>query len=86
MKIKNGYVLREVAGSTVVVPFGTDNTFANMLKLNETGKLLWEALAKGAEIEDLCALLVGEYEIDLDTAKADAERFVESLHRQGILE
>ena len=86
MKIKNGYILREVAGSTVVVPFGADNTFASMLKLNETGKLLWEALMEGAQLEDLCAALVREYEIDAETARADAEKFVASLQRQGILE
>ena len=86
MKIKNGFVLREVAGSTVVVPLGTDHTFKSMLKLNGAGALLWEALVKGAEIEELCALLVEEYEIDADTARADAERFADSLRRQGILE
>ena len=86
MKIKNGFVLRDVAGSTVVVPLGADHTFKSMLKLNGTGKLLWEALTEGATEEALCALLVSEYEVDGDVAKKDVSLFLESLRRLGVLE
>ena len=86
MKIKDGFVLREVAGNTVVVPLGNEHTFSNMLKLNETGKLLWERLTKGATLEELCSLLVEEYEVDETTAKADAERFVSTLQKWNIIE
>ena len=86
MKIKDGFVLREVAGSTVVVPLGADHTFGSMLKLNETGKLLWEALALGTTEEALSALLVSSYEVDSATASADVEKFLLSLRRLGVLE
>ncbi len=86
MKIKDGFVLREVAGSTVVVPLGTDHTFGSMLKLNEAGKLLWEALAEETTRDALYALLVSEYGIDAERAKQDADKFLDSLRCRSVLE
>ena len=86
MKIKDGFVLRDVAGSTVVVPLGVDHTFQSMLKLNATGKLLWEKLTVGTTEETLVALLVSEYEIDEETATRDVRAFLDSLRHRGILE
>jgi hypothetical protein len=44
MKLKEGFVLRDVAGSCVVVPTGTDLNFNGMISLNDTGKVLWQRL------------------------------------------
>ena len=86
MKIRDGYMVREVAGTTVVVPLAADSSFNGMLKLNETGKFLWDALAKGAELDELVAGVLEEYDIDEATARADVEKFVESLKGVGALE
>ncbi len=86
MKIKDGYILSEVAGTTVVVPINPDHTFRSMLKLNGTGKLLWERLVKGATEEELTALIVAEYEIDAETAAKDVARFLTSLRERGVIE
>ncbi len=86
MKLKNGFILREVAGSTVVVPLDPMHTFGGMLQLNGTGKFLWEKMSTETTEEALVSALVSEYEIDAETAKADAERFFASLRAFGILE
>lgn len=86
MKIKSGFIVREVAGSTVAVPLDPTHTFGNMLKLNGTGKFLWEKLCADVTLEELVSLLVEEYEIDAPTAKRDIERFLESLRALGALE
>lgn len=86
MKIKNGFIVREVAGSTVVVPLDPTHTFGNMLKLNGTGKFLWEKLSVDVTLDELVSFLVAEYEIDTSTAKRDIERFLESLRTLGALE
>lgn len=85
MKIKEGYVLSEVAGTVVVVPVNPDHTFRNMLKLNSTGKLLWEALLEETTKDALAALLVSEYEIDMVVALADVEKFLATLRTYGVL-
>ena len=38
MKLKEGFVLREVAGQTVVLPASTDLDLNMMITLNETAK------------------------------------------------
>lgn len=86
MKLKNGYILREVAGSTVVVPLDPTSTFCNMLRLNETGKFLWEKLAADVAEDELVSALVAEYEIDCDTARRDIETFLNSLREFKALE
>ena len=42
MKLKDGFVLRTVAGETVVLPSGDATNFDMMITLNETGRFLWE--------------------------------------------
>ena len=44
MKLKKGFVLREVAGETVVVPVEAELKFNGMITLNEAAKVLWNVL------------------------------------------
>ena len=47
MKIKKGFVLRDVAGRSVVVATGAAaKRFRGMVMLNETGKEIWTNLTK----------------------------------------
>lgn len=85
MKIKDGYLLREVAGTPVVVPLSSDTTFRNMLKLNESGKFLWEHLAEETTREALIAALLEEYEVEEARAAADVDAFLATLGELGVL-
>ena len=60
MKLKEGFVLRKVSGQTVVLPTGGDLDLNMMIKLNDTGRFIWERLEKGAEVEELVADLLQE--------------------------
>ena len=86
MKLKEGFVLRDVAGSCVVVPTGADINFNGMISLNDTGKTLWQRLDAEATMDDLVDALTAEYDVDRDTAKVGAERFVEKLRQHGFIE
>ena len=86
MKIKPGYKVRKMCGSSIVVAVGTGDEFNGMITLNDSGELLWSCLSKGAELEELSALLVAEYGIDEAVAKADAEEFVRKIEGAGFLE
>lgn len=44
MKIKEGFILRTIAGQHVVVPTGQHLDLSLMITLNETGAFLWEKL------------------------------------------
>ena len=86
MKLKPGFILREVAGDTVVVPTGAELNFNGMITLNGTAKTLWCALEKGATIEELTKALLDEYDVDAETAAMHAEKFVEKLKGLDFLE
>lgn len=85
MKLKEGFVLRTVAGDTIVVPTGATLDLNMMITLNETGKFLWEKLEKGAEEEELVAALLSEYDVAEETAKAHVVAFVQKLNGHGFL-
>lgn len=85
MKLKEGFVLRTVAGDTIVVPTGATLDLNMMITLNDTGKFLWEKLEKGAEVEELVAALLAEYDVDEARARAHVAAFVEKLNGHGFL-
>ena len=85
MQLKEGFILRSVAGETVVIPSGETLELNMMITLNETGKFLWERLEKGVEVDELVAALLQEYEVDEETAKAHVTRFVGKLNENGFL-
>lgn len=87
MKIKDGFVLREVAGSWIVLPLEAETiNFSGMLTLNDSGKMLWELLKKGCSPEDMVKSLLEEYEVSEDQAKPDVEEFIEKLVKVGCVE
>ena len=87
MKVKEGFVLRSVAGSNVVVPVGAASVdFNGMITLNDSGAFLWRELEKGADVDSLTAALLREYEVDEETVRKCAADFTEKLLDAGCLE
>lgn len=87
MKLKDGFVLREIAGSFMVVPVGRrTQEIPGVIALTETGALLWKRLAEGADEKDLVQALLDDYEVSEDQATADVRAFVEKAAEQGLLE
>lgn len=86
MKLKEGFVLREVAGSVVVLPTGEDLDMNMMITLNGTGRFLWEKLETGAEEEELVQSMLAEYAVDEATARAHIAAFCAKLRENGFFE
>jgi hypothetical protein len=86
MHLKDGFLLRKVAGEFVVVPGGNAMVdFKAMITLNETGAFLWEALQEEKTEGDLVSALLGEYDVDEATAKEDVSAFVHLLKEKNLL-
>ena len=88
MKICEGMVLRSLAGCFIVTGDGRSPVdFSKVISLNETAAYLWgEVKDKEFSVDDLAALLTARYDVDEQTAKADAEKLVESWRDAGLLE
>ena len=85
MKLKDGFILRSVAGQSVVLPTGGDLDLNMMITLNDTGAFLWKKLENETSEAALVAELLAEYDVDEDTAKAAVAAFVEKLEKNGFL-
>lgn len=87
MRIKENYVLRQIADTWAVLPLGSATlSFNGMMTLNDTGRLLWERLEKGCEFSDLVGLLLEEYEVTEEQATADVNVFIEKLKTVDCIE
>lgn len=87
MKIKKGFIVRRVGGQNVAVAVGEmSKSFKGMIRLNETGKFLWDLLSAGAEEDELVAKILEEYEVGESDARADVLSFVAKLEEVGALE
>ena len=87
MKIKEGFLVRNVAGSYVVVAMGEKTVdFNGIMTLNETGYFLWELFEKGCDKDGAVKALLAEYEVDEKTAQESVERFLETLRKAGCVE
>lgn len=87
MKINENFLLREVAGNTIVVPVGeASERFSGMIKLNETAVFIWRTLENETDETSVVEAMCAEYDIDKETAAADVARFITTLRSAGILE
>lgn len=87
MKIREGFVLRQVADATIVVPSGkTSLDFNGMISLNETGAFLWKLLESETDTDSMVKAMLSEYEVDEETARSGIERFTAKLEKEGLLE
>ena len=86
MKIKDGFILREVANSFVVVAVGSAvKEFNCVITLNETGAFLWKQLENGTDKEALIDALLAEYEVDREVAEKDVDAFIAKLTEAELL-
>lgn len=88
MKLKKGFVLREVCKQKIVTAEGLENiNFNKLLSLNESAAFLWtKAEGKDFTVEDLASALVEEYGIERDRALKDSESLVENWRSAGVLD
>ncbi len=86
MKIKDGYILRQVAGNSIVIAVGDEAiNFNGIITINTAGTFLWRLLEKGATKEELLDAILKEYDIDAETAKKDIDEFIEKLSGADLL-
>ena len=87
MKIKEGFLLRQVGGNNVIVPVGAQSVdFRCIITLNEVGAFLWQKLTADCTVAGLVEALLAEYDVTADIATADVERFVASLREKNLLD
>ena len=89
MRIKKGFVLREVCGENVIIGEGLGAiNFGKMLALNASAAWLWkQAQAMGDfTIDSLTEKLCEEFEVTVDEAKNDVTEIPKQWQDIGVIE
>ena len=88
MKIKNGFVLREVCGEKVIVGEGVETiNFGKLISLNETAAMLWTKAGELGDftVEQLADALTEEYEVSRENALSDVEKLTARWKEIGLI-
>jgi len=81
MQIKEGLEIKDIASEKVLIMqgrFGVDMT--KVVSFNATAEWLWNTLfGKTFSLADVIRLLTERFQVDVETAEADAKKWIDQL-------
>jgi hypothetical protein len=87
MKIKEGFLLKNVMDEWVVMPTGRNiKNFEGAIVLNEVAAFIWKQMEQPVSEEDVLQSVLDEYETDEKTAKGDLSAVLGQLRELEILQ
>lgn len=87
MKIKENFVLRNIADEYIVMPTGSNiAVFDGAVALNEVSAFIFEKLCSPTSKEDLVKAVLNEYDVDEETAAEDVDNLISRFEEMGIIE
>lgn len=85
MRIREGFIKKPIMDEIVVVPTGeASETFEGMIKLNETGSLIWDLVSEGKSLDEIAKHMADKYDVDFEEAKSDAKEIIDQMTDQGF--
>lgn len=87
MKIRDGFVLRNVVDEFIVMPTGENIAkFEGAVVLNEVSAFVFKQLENAVSRDDLLTAIVNEFDVDEATAAADLDELLAQFGKMGLLE
>ncbi len=87
MKIKDGYMLKNVSGQNIVVPVGNAAlTFNGMISLNGSGAFLWSSMTEEVSRQGLIDRLLAEYDVDPQIAAVGVDSFLKKMREAKLID
>lgn len=87
MKIKEGFILKDVAGSKIVIATGKERmSFNGVITFNSVGAEIFELLDGTNTPEKIVEEISREYNVDSAIVKKDFEALVEKLRKHNMLD
>ena len=87
MKLKYQFVVQSVGGRPMAVAVGQDSgKFNGMIKLNESGALIFKLLSSGDYTEaEILTQFATHFDVPEDSIKADVLAFIDQLRQNDLL-
>ncbi len=87
MKIKDGFILKSVAGSKIVIATGEQRmNFNGVITFNEVGAKVFNMLDGTHSVEEIVNKIAEEYSVPYDMVKTDAIKLIEKMKSHGLVE
>lgn len=79
--------MRDVAGQAVAIATGeASKSFHGMVKLNDTGAVIWNGIEKGLDEAEIAEQLTASYDVEVGQALKDVESFIARMRDAGLVE
>ena len=87
MKIKDGFILKSVAGSKIVIATGEQRmNFNGVITFNEVGAKVFNMLDGTRSVEEIVNKIAEEYSVPYDMVKTDVTKLIEKMKSHGLVE
>ena len=87
MKVKSGFILRNIVGEYVLAPRGDRiKELRDVILMNELSAFIWKRLQSETFRQQLLGSILEEYEVDEETAAGDMDTALEKMQLIGIIE
>ncbi len=88
MKIKKGFILRQMCGENIVTAEGLEHiNFNKLISLNSSAALLWEkVVGKEFTAEEMAQYLIEAYGIGMELALKDSKALCQAWIDAGVAE
>jgi hypothetical protein len=79
--INPSVIYRELGGEVVLLNLQSGVYFG----LDAVGSRVWQLLVQSREVDEVCAMLLDEYDVNAETLRADVDRLVGELSDKGLV-
>ncbi len=87
MKIKEGYILKKVAGENIVIATGEARlSFNGIITFNEVGAEVFDRLDGTRTLEQIVDEIAEIYNAPREIIEADIKKLIDKMKKQGLIE
>lgn len=87
MKINGEFILRQVAGESILVPVGQTALKLNgIITLDPVGTVIWQQLEAGKNKAEILAQILEQFDVSEAVADADLDEFLEKLKKNNLIQ
>lgn len=87
MKIKDGYILKDVAGEKIVIATGEQKlNFNGVMTFNSVGADVFNMLDGTNSVEDIANKIAEDYNVSVERVKTDVENLIKKMKEHNLLD
>ncbi len=87
MKIKDGYILKDVAGSKIVIATGAQKmNFNGVMTFNSVGAEVFNMLDGTNSVQDIVQKIADDYGVPFDRVKTDVENLINKMREHNLID